>query len=369
MDRRKLKSFGPAAKTSVVQVPTARAVPDSAKRKDEVIDYSWSHAFMHYLPNEARREAEENIRTATSRAEHWREVAAEMEQARDRAEALLAQTVTETNSKVRNVQWQAEQRCLECEERVRELEQLLERERQVHAESVQNCEQQLLQEKADCAGRIAEATKMRTEAVAAADARAIEAEERAEAARRRADADITATRERQQREVEAARRAADEKVRRNEEATASALAQMSGRIVERERQAEEALKASNVSRGAAVTESRRHVQAMQQELADTEAEREAEHARKESRLEEWRVTQRRQNGELSTHNQELLTLERRMHGKTMQRTMARVTQHLIYNDGDVCGRSTPTREILQMNTPRNCLSRVGALLAEQALID
>ncbi|CAK0892458.1 unnamed protein product [Prorocentrum cordatum] len=97
----------------------------------------------------------------------------------------------------------------------------------------------------------------------------------------------------------------------------------------------------------AVDEMSRHIEAIERECEEQRAMQEANFSVKQARLDEWRAKQKRQNDEATQRNQTLLELEKSLHTRSLERTMGRIARHMAFGDGDVRGDETPTRQVLQ----------------------
>jgi len=346
--------------------------PAAAEMEEKSAPFSWSHAHMHYLPNIARQEAEDRIRDSQNYADSWRVTSEELEKRADRFEGKMRETEVECMHKVREVNWASEQKAEEYEHRIRELELQMDGEREAHARELQRFAEMLQRERQDCEERVRQTEKRCADQVAAANIRGRDAEEVAESVRRLCDEEIAAVRTREAARVDEARRAAETKTRDVQTKARNELDINHSRMIERQREMEEKLYINTRLCTDAKVEAKRHVRAVEEDMEELRQVREADGARKDSRLAEWTAQQRSQNTAFATHCQGQLDVEKSMHKITCDRTMDRVMRHLQYGDGDYRGRTTPTRSALSeiVASPRaagSSLARAGfsAIAAEK----
>mmetsp|Transcript_4666 Transcript_4666/g.10959 ORF Transcript_4666/g.10959 Transcript_4666/m.10959 type:complete len:119 (-) Transcript_4666:85-441(-) len=115
---------------------------------------------------------------------------------------------------------------------------------------------------------------------------------------------------------------------------------------------------------------------MEQEAKDWREAQEMDVGAQAARLREFKETQKAQNKAVAAHHKGLLDVEKELHGRTMERTMARVARHMRLGDGDKVA-DAPTRDFLRCfplpsprppgtSVPTGPLQRAGAaaLLAE-----
>lgn len=316
----------------------------------EAVTYSWSHANMHYLPNEARREAEAAIQTAKEETKYWQNAAKDWERQIDVAGARGREAEVEAMRKVHEVSWAAVRQSTDYEERIKRLEEMVEEERVQHAEALKSHEL-LAKQAVDEAQELAKATELRyAKLLAHAEARSKDAEERAEGARKRAEDEVKEAKAREETRVQEIRKWADARVKECDDQKAFETQQMHSKSVQRQRQMEETLYLNGRQKSEALTEAKRHTSAVEQDALEWRAMMEIEFSRKEARIDEWTSKQRKQNEAMENQHKGLLELEKGLHGRTMERTMQRVTRHLEYGDAAANGRDTPTRQAFQ-NTP------------------
>jgi len=347
-------AFGPSRGNSRASPsrPSAASLASGTKEARDaptkhVAEYSWSHAHVQYLPNQARREAEDAISESKASAARWQQTAEEWEARFNAAERQRLDAEAEAIRSINEVSWASVQKATEYEDRIHVLEQLLEDERRAHSQELRRHEE-LAQEAAEQSTRLLQEIDERcSKAVAVADARAQDAEERAEATRRRCEAEVEATREQEEVRVADARRLAESRARECEDQKNFEINQMHKQSIQRHRAMEETLYVSGRQKSEALSEARRHVTIMELDMREARAIQEAETSRREGRLDEWLSAQRRQNTAFEAHHKGMLELEKGLHKKTMERTMQRVNRHLKLGDADCGGRETPTREVFK----------------------
>jgi len=302
---------------------------------------------MHYLPNEARREAEDTVQAAQAQAKYWCDQAKESERQLAEGDARRRDAEVESLRRGHETSWAAVKQATEYEERIKILEELVEEDRSRHEEALRNHEK-LCQQAVDDAHRIAKETEERyVKLMASANARAKDAEERAEGARRRADDEVAAAKAREEARVQDIRRWADARVRECEDQKVFETQQMHEKVTQRQRQMEETLYLNGRQKSEALVECKRRTGAIEQEASEHKAMMEMEFARKEGRLDEWTSKQRRQNTTLETHHKAMLELEKGLHSRTMERTMQRINRQMEYGDAGSNGRDTPTRQVIR----------------------
>lgn len=312
----------------------------------EVATYSWAHANMHYLPNEAKKEAELAVQAARDEAQHWSVASKDWERRHDDADARRKDAEVESMRKVHEVSWNAVKQAADYEERIKILEELVAEERAQHEEALQN-HQRCTDEAVEEGKALAKETELRyTRLLASANARANDAEERAEAAMRRADDEVRAAKAREETRVQELRRWADARVRECEDQKAFEVQQMHEKVTQRQRQMEETLYLNGRQKSEALNDAKRHTSAVEQDASEWRAMKDVEFSRKEARLEEWTSNQRRQNESLQTHYSGMLELEKSLHHRTMERTMQRVNRQLECGGADTNGKDTPTRQAI-----------------------
>lgn len=349
------RQFGPSRSSRASPEGMSRMSPAPGTQEgqafgppsQEAVTYSWSHANMKYLPNEAKKEAEVEVQAAKREARHWSDAAKEWERRCDEADGRRKEAEVEAMRKVHQVSWTSVRQAAEYEERIKVLEELVEEERAKHEEALQN-HQRLAQEAVDESRDLAKETELRyARLLANANARATDAEERAEAAMRRAEDEVKAAKAREEDRVQEIRKWADARVRECADQKAFEIQQMHEKLTQRQRQMEETLYLNGRQRSEALSEAKRHTASVEQDALEWKAMKEMEFARKEARIEEWTSNQRRQNESLQNQHKGLLDLEKALHNRTMERTMQRVNRQIEYGDAATTGRDTPTRQAIQ----------------------
>lgn len=340
-------AFGPSRSTyRGAPRPTAAAPPPAPVTKD-VVNYSWSYANMRYLPNEARLEAEDAIRAAKEEAKYWADAAKDWELKHDDAERKRKETEVECMRKVNEVTWLGVKRETEYEDRVSLLEKQIDEEREAHEKALKKHEDLARQSAEEAETLRRETEKHYQQMIAAADARAKDAEEHTELVLRRSEEEIAAVKAASEKRVQEIRKWADARVKECEDQKEFEVGQLHAKTVQRQRQMEETLYLNGRQKSTALEEAKRHTAAVQQDCAQWKAIQEIEFARKDARLDEWISKQRRQNDTLEKHHKGMLDLEKGLHNRTMERTMQRVSRQLEYGDGTSGGRETPTRQVLR----------------------
>mmetsp|Transcript_92481 Transcript_92481/g.160643 ORF Transcript_92481/g.160643 Transcript_92481/m.160643 type:complete len:399 (+) Transcript_92481:58-1254(+) len=346
--------FGPSrggnargAEVLTAAKPALKIKDDKERDKNQVAQYNWAHSHMQYLPNEARREAEEAIAAARDKELHWQQAAKEAEQRRDEALSQKQEAEVEAMRKVHECHWAAVKQATEYEVRIQALETVLEDERKKHEEELRRHEDEARKAREHCEQMIKESQAQHAAQVAAANARAQDAEDRSLQAMKRAEMEIDASRKREEARVKDIRRWADARVREVEDQKAFEVQKMHDKTVMRQRQMEETLYLNGRQKSEAMEDAKRHVRAMDTHMKEWKAIEEVELARKEARLTEWTGVQRRQNTSFENHHKGMLDLEKSLHNKTMERIMNRVNRQLVYGDGATGGTETPSRQVLQ----------------------
>jgi len=349
--------FGPTRTTSRgAPRPTAAAPPPAPGTKEkqssgppgkEVVHYSWAHSNMRYLPNEAAKEAEDAIKAAREEAKHWADSAKDWELRHDDEERKRKEAEVECMRKVHEVTWLGVKRETEYEDRVRLLENQIDEEREAHEKALKKHEDLARQATEEAETLRRDSEKHYMQMIAAADARAKDAEERAEMVLRRSEEEVAATKVAAEKRVQEIRKWADARVKECDDQKEFEVGQMHAKTVQRQRQMEETLYLNGRQKSTALEDAKRHTAAVEQDCTQWKAIQEIEFARKDARLDEWISKQRRQNDTLEKHHKGMLDLEVGLHNRTMERTMQRVNRQLEYGDGATAGRETPTRHVLR----------------------
>eukprot|EP00931_Biecheleriopsis_adriatica_P066946 TRINITY_DN41165_c0_g1_i1.p1 TRINITY_DN41165_c0_g1~~TRINITY_DN41165_c0_g1_i1.p1 ORF type:complete len:334 (-),score=118.27 TRINITY_DN41165_c0_g1_i1:84-1085(-) len=286
---------------------------------------------LERIKAERAQEEESRRRQAAEQADLVRQWQLALHQAEaDRDDALRRSEESELRAKreVQDHHWQTVQATTELEDRVATLEAMLLEERQAHEDELRRQSDILEQARQECFSQLQEAEARHQAALGAALARTKEAEETAELVQKRANDEIAAARARQDVRVAEVRAQADARVRQLEVKMREEANMRDQHLIERQRAMEENLYTNTREKQEAVDEARRHLAAMEQELADAKAKQEAAYTEQVARLEEFKATTKRNTDEEVKHQKGLLELEQTLHARTMERTMDRVTRHL-----------------------------------------
>lgn len=233
------------------------------------------------------------------------------------------------------------------EEKIRDLAVRLEQEREARAEDVRKAARALKQSRAEMEARIEDVRRRSEAEVAAANARAREAEDTAEAALKRVDEEVAAVRRQAESRVAEARMQTEARVGERSEQYRESARQMQAALEERQRSSAQEVELERRRKELAVDEKRRHVEAIERECEEQRTMQEANFAVKQARLDEWRAQQKKQIDEATQRNRTLIELEKSLHNRSLERTMGRIARHMTFGDGDVRGDETPTRQALQ----------------------
>jgi len=265
----------------------------------------------------------------------------------DLADSRRRDVEVEAMRKIHEVSWSHVKETAEFEERIKRLEELVEEERAKHEEALQNHENLAKQSVAEAQEVTKQTEERYRKLLASSDARAQDAEGRAEGTRRKAEDEVKDAKSREEARVLEIRKWADARVRECEDQKAFEIQQMHEKVKGRQRQMEETLFLNGRQKSEALSEAKRHTSAVEQDAVEWKAMMEIEFSRKESRLDEWTAKQRRQNSSLENHHKGMLELEKGLHNRTMERTMQRVNRQLETGDAGSNGRDTPTRQVMQ----------------------
>eukprot|EP00928_Gymnodinium_smaydae_P024418 TRINITY_DN19759_c0_g1_i1.p1 TRINITY_DN19759_c0_g1~~TRINITY_DN19759_c0_g1_i1.p1 ORF type:complete len:442 (-),score=85.82 TRINITY_DN19759_c0_g1_i1:235-1560(-) len=305
--------FGPAAG------------PDRGRLEEA---YNWSHANMQYLPNAAREEAERAIRAAREEASEWRARAAELERKLEESESKRVEAETEKWRRVKETHASMDQCVEDCDARITVVERLLESERLEHAMEVARLEHLVSCMREECESRVQTTEWHRDETVRHAEAQRREAEAAAGTAKQRAIADIEECRKRCANRIEEMRKETEERVRSALEEKQTEVERMRAELESEREKLRRDLQLGHKRQLDAENEASRHVRAMESNNDEWRMAKEAEFDGKNRSLQEQIQVQRRQHAYFEEQNKEKLELERRMHLKTMERTIGLVSQRL-----------------------------------------
>lgn len=281
----------------------------------------------------AAQEAERKL-AREQQAEHeemilrWKLTVQEMEAQRDDAVRRCNEAELNAMRKVQDHHWQTVQATAELEDRIQQLEQLLEDERRSHAQELQHQASILAQARQECSVQLQDAEQRHQAGMATAKAQVREAEDMAEHTKQRADADVAAARAREDQRVAEIRAQTNARIRELEMRMRDEANMRDQHLVERQKLMEDAVYSNSKEKQEAVDAARRHLAAMEHELQLNKAELESLHGHKQSRLDEFKMAEKQNAEALVKHHKDMLDLEQSLHAKTMERTMDRVTRHL-----------------------------------------
>lgn len=281
----------------------------------------------------AAQEAERKL-AREQQAEHeemilrWKLTVQEMEAQRDDAVRRCNEAELNAMRKVQDHHWQTVQATAELEDRIQQLELLLEDERRSHAQELQHQASILAQARQECSVQLQDAEQRHQAAMATAKAQVREAEDMAEHTKQRADADVAAARAREDQRVAEIRAQTNARIRELEMRMRDEANMRDQHLVERQKLMEDAVYSNSKEKQEAVDAARRHLAAMEHELQLNKAELESLHGHKQSRLDEFKMAEKQNAEALVKHHKDMLDLEQSLHAKTMERTMDRVTRHL-----------------------------------------
>mmetsp|Transcript_122824 Transcript_122824/g.342243 ORF Transcript_122824/g.342243 Transcript_122824/m.342243 type:complete len:356 (+) Transcript_122824:48-1115(+) len=325
----------------------ASMVPEAQRWHDNLRD-------LEATKNAAEQEHREAVADKDAEVDRWRKTAKVMQSNRDVAEQKARDVEADAMYQVNSIKWLSVQQATEYEDRICALEQLLAEERRGIAEE-RRVQAQLLQhahEEADA--RVREAQRSCDAAVAAAEARAREAEDRAEVAAQRSAREVAQARAVQEACVTRARQLADAQVRDTEERWRFELEHVHSRVTERQRAMEETLFVNGRHRSEGLSEARRQATVLGQDLRELRLARTTDQAMKEGRL---------------SARKELADLEKALHARTVDRIAGRLAQPLAGEEGDHADKAL--RGLLTGGAPgispamaSSPLARVGVILAE-----
>lgn len=313
--------FGPAVGSAI------GARHDFGKQE---LHYNWSHAFMRYMPNEARREAEEAILKAQAEAARHQTEAYEALTAKGLAERRAAEVDRQCKLDLAAVDDLRIAQAQEFEGRLRALDRTLEVERTKHAEELRLRERQAYDAQEQCKLLMEREQQRCTDVVRCVEARVKEAQALAEQARQRADEGIALARAREEARVKEVREVTEERIRKLESQQAEAVARLRAEIA-RERAALEERNRMCVKQGQeALEEARRRSETADKTMHIWTSTQEVQMAKKEGDWRDWAATIKREKEDLEKHHKQLLTLEQEEHGRVMSRTLGRVVRSLKF---------------------------------------
>jgi len=297
---------------------------------------------MHYLPNEARQEAEAAVAAAREEAAQRQARAEELAGSCEAAERRAREAEAEAALTVRTAEERFAGRALAYEERIRELERLLEEERREHAADLQARLAQAQETQKAANTRVGQIQESCTAAVAAAEKRAREAQRNLEDVQQRSEERLSAAKAHSAARIEELRREAAEQLRVSEGLKRDAFDEFrkacfkQGLDLKAKQQIQQAL-----------DEAARRVRSNESEIYAWRTAKESQLAERERELEARNRRRLAQQRDVEAHHQGLLGLEQGLHAQTMDRTLNRITRQLQFGDAtDAGGRDTPTRELL-----------------------
>jgi len=301
---------------------------------------------MHYLPNAARKEAEDAIAASQTEAANLRKEAEQLAKQRDDADRRAADAEVEAQRAVRQANWAADQSFQEQEERISALEKLLAEERRSHQAEFQRLQQMAQTARTEGERRAQDAEARAAQSVTAAVARAEVAERSAEARTSSALQELEQIRQKEAERVEQTRKDASSKVKKALLDQDLAINKARDELTTRSRQMQEDLCINRQRKEESVRDAERFVKEMEAQAHVWKAQKEGEFDNKQANLDAVGMAQQRHQVDFEQHHRGLLALEQMQHGKTVERTMNRVVRTLRLGNNDFNDRSTPTFEVM-----------------------
>jgi len=283
---------------------------------------------MKYLPNEARREAEEAILAAQAAAQEHKTTALEALKMKTATQRKAEEVEREAALKVEDAEVNLHCSTIQYEDRLRDLEELLEAERAAHEKTQREFDEKLQEVHDECDAAIKQERARAAELISAANVRAIEAENLAEEVRKRSAEAVDKARASEEARVKEARKVADERIRKNEEQKRQEIEAMRREVATIQKQCAEKIGMNVSQKNAAIEEAKRHMNVAEKDLDIWRSAKEVQLAKKEADTEEWVEAQRRQRMAFEDHATKLLGIEQYLHKHTMARTLDKVTLHL-----------------------------------------
>lgn len=296
-------------------------VPEAERWREALENQKAAQEAERKLAREQQAEHEEMIL-------RWKLTVQEMEAQRDDAVRRCNEAELNAMRKVQDHHWQTVQATAELEDRIQQLEQLLEDERKSHTEELQRQASVLEQARQECFVQLQDAEQRHQAAMATAKAQVREAEDMAELAKKRGDDEVAAARAREDKRVAEIRAQTNARIRELEMRMRDEANMRDHHLAERQKLMEDAVYSNSREKQEAVDAARRHLAAMEHELHLNKAELDSQHAHNESRLDEFKNTEKQNAEALVKHHKDMLELEQSLHARTMERTMDRVTRHL-----------------------------------------
>eukprot|EP00927_Polykrikos_kofoidii_P041578 TRINITY_DN35449_c0_g2_i1.p1 TRINITY_DN35449_c0_g2~~TRINITY_DN35449_c0_g2_i1.p1 ORF type:complete len:391 (-),score=68.27 TRINITY_DN35449_c0_g2_i1:323-1405(-) len=211
-----------------------------------------------FNPEVARKQSAKAIEEAKEETERWKNTCRRLEEERDSMEEQLHRVELEAHRKVTDLEWTSVKQATEYEDQIASLKDLLEKEREAHVLEHENWTRLANDAHEAAEARVREAEQRHKTALASANSRALEAEERAEFVMRRADVELAAQHLREGQRVEVVARDAEMRVRESEEQKIFELAQIHSSVLERQRAAEKTMFVNGRQKSEAVSEVQRH---------------------------------------------------------------------------------------------------------------
>lgn len=295
---------------------------------------------MRYLPNEACREAEQAILSAQAHASHHHAVALDAMSSRDVAKQQASETEWMAALKAENDEDTRMLQAAEYEKRITVLERTLEAERAAHAAGLQDLQRQLKEMQTDADARVEYERRLRAEAVAAADARAREAERAADEARTRAEEKVASARASAEARVKEVRATCDERVRTHEAQRRLEAERLKAEVTADRRALDEKNRMCLEQRHVALCEAKRRIESSEKGVQMWMSSKECQLVKKEADWSDWGETQKQQKKGFEAHHKQLLEMEQNLHKRTMERTLDRVVRHMKFGDTDLNNTSS-----------------------------
>lgn len=270
-----------------------------------------------------QREAEQDALVKS-----WQLEVEQMKVERNSAVQKAEEAEEHARRQVQDYHWATAKQLQEMEERITQLQSLLNEERSAHAVELAHQADLVAQVRREADMQIREAEHRHRAELAAEQERVREAHEMVELIQERANKDVTAARAREEARIAKIRSEAETRTRELEKKMREEASMRDHHLIERQRLMEEALYAHGQEKADAIRSAQRHLAAMEQELQLSNDQRDLLFSQKEERLKEVEETSKRNTEEMVKHHKELLDLERALHARTMERTMDRVVQHL-----------------------------------------
>jgi len=264
---------------------------------------------------------------------------------RDEMESRMRDMEVETQRTIKNLEWASVQKATEYEDKIAMLEEIIAKEREDHQRDTQRHLQMAQQARDESEDRVRDLEQRHAQALAAAVARAQDAEERLEIALRRTDNELTVCRSREEDRVTETRNKAEARSRESEDQKRFELLQMRDHVAQRQKAMEETLVLNGRQKSEAVSEARRHAASLTTQMEEYLGACRSDQAIMDLRHTETLCKQKQYHDESMKQQKGLLDLERILHHKTMERTMARV---LGFREG----AESPTAGVHQNMLPR-----------------